>query len=26
VFVEGQTGLPGKVTLDNVDVIRRIKR
>lgn len=26
VFVEGQTGLPAKVSVDNVDVVRRIKR
>jgi tetratricopeptide (TPR) repeat protein len=26
VFVEGQTGLPAKVSVDNVDIIRRVKR
>lgn len=26
VFVEGQTGLPAKVSVDNVDVIKRVKR
>jgi len=26
VFVEGQTGLPAKITVDNVDVIKRVKR
>ncbi len=26
VFVEGATGLPAKVSVDNVDIIRRVKR